>query len=119
MGKLLVVDDNPTDRLILRRMLETNGYEVDEVCDGSEVLEKLNKADFDLVFLDIFMQIEEGFETLTNIQHCNPDLPVVIVSCAADTYGSQMLDLGAREAIQKPVDRLQLLKTVSDNLYHG
>ena len=63
-GRILVVDDDPQIRRVMRVTLTGQGYEVDDAKTGEAALEKLRKERFDLVLLDMNMPGMGGFETL-------------------------------------------------------
>lgn len=103
---VLVVDDDPLKRKLLRLMLERFGYAVNEARDGVDALEKLQVLDVDLMTLDIMMPIMDGYEVCTAVRN-NPDtvdLPVIIVSARADVKSVQRgLDCGATKYLTQPV----------------
>lgn len=71
--RILVADDHPTNRLLLKRQLSTLGYDVSEACDGEDALKKISQHHFDLLITDINMPHLDGFE-LTQVlrQEKNP-----------------------------------------------
>ncbi len=62
--KLLVVDDNPQNRDLLRRSLTSSGYAVEVAEGGAEALEKINRAHYDLILLDQVMPGMSGLDLL-------------------------------------------------------
>ena len=59
---ILIADDNPTNRLLLKRQLNAIGYSVDEACDGEEAEAKLAKKSYDLLITDVNMPKKDGFD---------------------------------------------------------
>jgi len=105
---LLVVDDSPVTRKMVRRAIGLCGIEVSEVQEagnGAEALEKLAAHRFDLVLADINMPVMNGVELVERMAR-DPDLasiPVVIVATPMSQQRvDHLLDTGARAYIAKP-----------------
>lgn len=104
MKKVLVVDDEPNVRLMMRTTLEGSGYAVDEAADGPEALDRLRSAPADLVLLDLKMPGPSGLDVLRTLRESGDDVPVVFVTA----YGSiadavAAMRLGAIDFLTKPV----------------
>ena len=100
--KILVVDDEPPIRKLLRMGLAAHGYEVLEAMNGKSALELLDKKP-DLVILDLGLPDIEGLELLRRIRHAQESLPVVVLSSRGDEAGKvAALDLGADDYVTKP-----------------
>jgi signal transduction histidine kinase len=110
-GRILIAEDNPANRDILRRRLEKEGHHVTETQDGREALEQLERGDFDLLLLDILMPRLDGFETLACIRRNERfhDLPVIMIS-ALDEIQSvvRCIEMGAEDYLPKPIDPVLL-----------
>ena len=110
-GRILIAEDNPANRDILRRRLEKEGHHVTETQDGVEALEQLESGDFDLLLLDILMPRLDGFETLARIRRNARfhDLPVIMIS-ALDEIQSvvRCIEMGAEDYLPKPIDPVLL-----------
>ncbi|HYD40130.1 MAG TPA: response regulator [Anaeromyxobacter sp.] len=105
---LLVVDDSPVTRKMVRRALSLCGLEVTEVieaADGAEALEKLGQRHVDLVLADINMPVMNGIELVERMSR-DPELctvPVVIVATPMSQDRVEfVLDKGARAYLAKP-----------------
>jgi PAS domain S-box-containing protein len=114
-GRLLVVDDDETNRDILRRQLERHGYQVETVSNGRDALRRLTEREFDLVLLDIVMPEMDGFEVLS-LMKSDPGLrtlPVIMIS-ALDEMGSvsRCIEMGADDFVSKPFDRVILASRI-------
>src|SRR5262245_66696858 len=85
-GRILVVDDNETNRDLLCRRLEREGLTATAARDGREALDLLGKADFDLVLLDIVMPVVDGYEVLCRVKSTPAwrDIPVVMISALGE-----------------------------------
>jgi CheY-like chemotaxis protein len=77
---ILVVDDNPDDRKLFRRMLESAGYCVVEGSSGRETLAVVEKTRFALMTLDLNMPDMDGFDVLRSVRSRQPELKIVVVS---------------------------------------
>src|ERR1700716_1556066 len=85
MSKILIAEDNPVNRELLRELLEMRGHTVAEACDGEEALRIIEQTHPDLVLLDIGMPLLDGFGVIRKIRE-NPRfalLPVVAVTAYA------------------------------------
>lgn len=75
---ILIVDDEPSLRDILAQILE--GYHVTTVADGSQAIEAMGKARFELVITDLMMPQVDGFEVLQNAKKLDPNTDVLILT---------------------------------------
>jgi CheY-like chemotaxis protein len=85
MSKVLIAEDNPVNRELLRELLETRGFSVAEACDGEEALREIEKTRPDILLLDLDMPVLDGFATVRQIRE-NPSLaslPVLAVTAYA------------------------------------
>ena len=112
-GRLLVVDDEEPQRVMLRNILERAGYEVAVACDGGEALKELERAAFDLLLTDQRMPAMDGIELLEQARNHHPLMQVVLmtafgtVSTAVDA-----MKRGAADYLTKPFERDELLLVV-------
>jgi len=118
-GRILVVDDNRMNRLLLGRGLEQQGHAVAFAEDGQEALDRLRREEFDLMLLDVLMPRVDGFEVLREMRN-DPrlrDLPVIVTS-ALDELDSvvKCIELGAEDYLTKPVNAVLLRARVGSSL---
>lgn len=119
--KILVADDEPEIRDLLRLYLEKDGYEVMEAEDGAKALSLLQEQEgkgqaIDLVILDIMMPGIDGYRVLQNIREDN-NIPVIILSAkSGDSDKILGLDLGADDYIAKPFQPLEAVARVNSNI---
>jgi two-component system, OmpR family, KDP operon response regulator KdpE len=107
--KVLVVDDEPPIRKLLRMGLSTQGYEILEASNGKASLDLLSQNP-DLVILDLGLPDMQGLELLRMIRARNEAVPIVVLSSRGDEVGKvQALDLGADDYITKPFGMDELL----------
>lgn len=93
MSKVLIAEDNPVNRELLRELLETRGHSVTEACDGQEALERIKESRPDILLLDLDMPVLDGFATVRRIRE-NPAIKVLPV-LAVTAYAMQ----GDREKV--------------------
>lgn len=114
-NKILIVDDDPGTREMLRLGLEQQGYAVLEADSGKKVMEILDQPRAQLVILDILMEEKEGIETLRDIRMSYPTIPVIMIS-SDSFYLTLSLKMGANEALEKPIDLRELYRLADDYL---
>ena len=103
MPVILVVDDEPSLRRILTRILERDGYEVVAAGDAAEAREQLASRTFDLVISDITMPGEDGLSLVRGIRSSWPDTATLIVSGVSDSeVAEHVLACGASGYLMKP-----------------
>jgi two-component system KDP operon response regulator KdpE len=116
--KVLIIDDEPPIRKLLRMGLATQGYEVLEAPSGKVALDLLMQ-DPALIILDLGLPDIQGHELLRTIRARNDSVPVVVLSSRGDEAGKvQALDLGADDYITKPFGMEELLARLRAALRH-
>ncbi len=107
MTRVLIAEDNPVNRELLRELLEGRGYDVDEACDGEEALEMIKRTRPNILLLDLSMPKLDGFEVVRKVRE-NPqlaDLPVMAVTAYAMRGDREkVLDAGFDGYLSKPID---------------
>ena len=111
--RVLAVDDNQTNRLVVEQLLKDSVGEITSAANGREALECLGRQEFDVVLMDIHMPVMDGIEATLAIRRSNtPYADVPIVALTADTQYQQkrvVMNLGMDEAVAKPVTLSKLL----------
>jgi two-component system, OmpR family, KDP operon response regulator KdpE len=116
--KILVVDDEPPIRKLLRMGLTSQGYEVLDAPNGRTALDLLVKKP-DLVILDLGLPDIDGLELLRRIRHRQANLPIVVLSSRGDEAGKvAALDLGADDYVTKPFGMDELFARMRAALRH-
>ena len=111
MTKILIAEDNPTNRELFRELLEARGYTVVEACDGREALRMIEQAQPDILLLDIGMPVLDGFAVVRAIRE-NPRvaaLPVLAVTAyAMQGDRERILSSGFDGYLSKPINAKSL-----------
>lgn len=116
--KVLVIDDEPPIRKLLRMGLTTQGYDILEASNGKVALEKLEEAPA-LIILDLGLPDIQGHELLRTIRARDEGVPIVVLSSRGDEAGKvQALDLGADDYLTKPFGMDELLARLRAALRH-
>jgi two-component system nitrogen regulation response regulator NtrX len=120
MAKILIIDDERSIRNTLREILEYEDYEVEDVDNGVDGLQLIEKKDYDLVLCDIKMNRMDGMEVLTEGLAIKPDLPFIMISGHGTVETAvEASKKGAFDFISKPPDLNRLLITVRNALDRG
>lgn len=118
-ARLLVIDDNKVNRMVLSRNLEQQGHIVETAENGKEGLEKIRTQSFDLVLLDIEMPEMDGFQVL---EACLNDIslrqiPIIMTSAMEELDAVvKCVELGAEDYLTKPVNPILLRARVNASL---
>jgi len=118
-ARLLVVDDNKVNRLLLTRSLELHGHSVASAENGRVALEMLRREGFDLVLLDMEMPEMDGFQVLEQLVNDRQlrDLPVIVTSSLEGvTNVVRCIELGAEDYLTKPVNPVLLKARIGASL---
>lgn len=103
MNRVLLVEDDDDVRLVLRMVLEDEGYDVDEAADGEAALEAFGRAEPDLVLVDLRLPGMHGFDVCRSLR-ARSSVPIIIVTAQSDTYDLVAgLEAGADDYVTKPV----------------
>jgi two-component system NtrC family response regulator len=109
-GRLLVVDDEETQRRMLAGILERAGYEVETAANGRLALEQLDGERFDALLTDQRMPEMNGLELLERIQRLAPEMPVVLMTAYGTVSNAvDAMKRGAADYLTKPFERDELL----------
>jgi two-component system, cell cycle sensor histidine kinase and response regulator CckA len=108
--RILIVDDQEQNRLLLEAMLKSLGYASELAASGAEALDKLDPS-FDLVLLDILMPEMDGYEVARRIRDRSdcPSIPIIVVTALSGKADRlTAVAAGANDFISKPIDRMEL-----------
>ena len=110
--EILIVDDDPEVRHVLRTLFEREGYVVSEAADGAGALARLARGGVNLVTLDLTLGSDDGLALLRQVR-AHDDVPVIMVSGKGDPIDRVVgLELGADDYIAKPFVLREVLARV-------
>jgi two-component system KDP operon response regulator KdpE len=115
-GRILVVDDDPQIRRVMRVTLTGQSYEVDDAKTGEAALEKLREQRFDLVLLDMNMPGMGGLETCRAIRAQSEIAIIMLTVRDSEADKVDALDAGADDYVTKPYNAPELLARIRANL---
>ena len=110
-GKILLVDDDPAIRQILRRLLGEEDYLVLTAANGVEALELDRATKFDLVLLDLNMPMKDGWETFKQLSTQHPLLPIIVITARPNQFFPALAS-GVGALLEKPLDFAKLFDTI-------
>ncbi len=117
MAKILVFDDEPSILLMIKKMLEKIGHEVDIASNGREGMELFEKNKPDLLITDILMPEKEGLETIFELRRKYSELKIIAISgggrIGPEGYLPSAKLFGADMVFQKPLIQKEFLQAVS------
>jgi DNA-binding response OmpR family regulator len=118
MAGILIIDDDPDTRDLLKITLEEAGHQVTLAADGREGVQAYRTHKADLVIMDLYMPGQEGLETIKQLRMEFPDARIIAIS--GKPTGAAMLSvaqrLGAIDILQKPFLQEELLQIVEQSL---
>lgn len=113
--KALVVDDDAGIRLMLKRILSRNNFEVDVARDGGEAIEKMLAEDYDVIILDLMMPRISGQKVIQHLEQNHPEhLDRIIAITAFGHHTLQEVCPPVGRCLEKPFDIDHLLREVSE-----
>jgi len=114
---ILIVDDDPKQREVLRGFLEARGYGIREASDAPSALDLLAEGMPDLVLMDVRMPGMTGIEGLARMRERNPALAVILLTAYADVRDAvEAMRLGALDYLEKPIDLHELALVVEESI---
>jgi CheY-like chemotaxis protein len=113
--RILVVDDEPTQRILLRRIFERAGHQVSEASDGAAALRAVHESPPDLVVTDMMMSIMDGAELIRQLR-CEPATAGIPILAAS---GDSHLAVGADAVVAKPYSWGHLVEVADALLREG
>ena len=113
MAKILIVDDEPRIRELIREHLQYAGYVCEEAGDGSAALSLLSGGGFDLVILDVMMPFMDGMTCLREMRARHINTPVIILTARGEEYDKiHGFELGIDDYVVKPFSPRELMMRV-------
>jgi CheY-like chemotaxis protein len=116
MARILVVDDNETDRYLEHTILEDAGHEILFAKDGGDALRVFHSYEIAVVVTDLRMPLVDGLELIRKIREEDAQIPIVAVSGIGSEKLREARDLGADLSLFKPVEPDKLIEAVNQAL---
>lgn len=120
MATILIADDEPSVRDVIRRILLVDKHRVLEAADGEEAVRLVRAEKPELALVDLFMPRKEGLETIMQLRRQFPDLKIIAISGGNPSHGMSFLDiaaqLGAHRTLAKPFAMEAVLTAVTELL---
>ena len=111
LGKALIVDDEKTNRLILKSLLSKQGYQTIEAVNGQEAIDLFNQENPSIIFMDVMMPVLDGYEATRQIKaaSANRFVPVIFLTAMSDEEAlAQCIEAGGDDFLIKPYDNIIL-----------
>ena len=109
MAKILICDDEPGLRSVIKRYAIFDGHEVTEAGDGTEAVDACKKDRFDIIIMDIMMPTMDGFAAVREIRN-NSDVPVIMLSAKGEEYDKILgFELGVDDYVVKPFSSKEIM----------
>ena len=114
MNKIMVVDDEESIRIMLKRVLSSNQYEIEEAVNGREALQKIKKEKYSAILLDLKMPEMSGLQVIEKLKEMDINTPIIMMSA----YGTipeavEAMKSGAMDYLVKPFDLDELRMTLN------
>lgn len=110
-GKALIVDDEKTNRLVLKSLLSKQGFQTIEARDGQEAVDLFRQEAPDIIFMDVMMPVLDGYEATRRIKAASSNrfVPVIFLTAMTDEEAlAQCIEAGGDDFLIKPYDKLIL-----------
>lgn len=122
--KILLAEDNLVNQKITSRMLEKQGWKVDAVVNGQEVIEKNNSNEYDVILMDAQMPVLDGLETTKiirkNEEKTGKHIPIIALTARAmQEDRKRCIDAGMDGYVAKPIDRRKLFEEITSVFKKG
>jgi DNA-binding response OmpR family regulator len=119
VGRILVVEDDPSVQKALKRLFETEGYTVEVQANGQSALESFQTSPPAVIILDLRLPKLSGSDLCKEVKAQAPALPIVVLSATSDVSDKVLLlELGADDYVTKPFSPRELLARVRAALRH-
>lgn len=113
MAKLLICDDEPGIRTVIRRYAASEGHETVEAGNGREAIDLCLSEDFDLIIMDIMMPVLDGYQAVRKIRETKT-IPIIMLSARGEEYDKILgFELGVDDYVVKPFSSKELMLRIS------
>ena len=114
MARVLVVDDEQTDQVIMETLLERAGHDVYFAADGEHAFKSYLKNGIEIIITDLNMPHVDGLEFIEAVRALFPEAVIIAVSGKGPDQLDAAKSAGARVALSKPIDPEELLKAIAE-----
>lgn len=118
--QILIIDDDPNVRSVIRRTMQRAGYATEEASHGKEALRTIEEKAIDVAIVDIIMPEKGGIETLMEIKKKHPNIKTIIISgkvdTQADSFRTLVTQFGSTKILEKPFEMDELKEAVGNAL---
>jgi CheY-like chemotaxis protein len=112
-SKILIVEDEDSYRLVLKKILEDNGFIIMEAMNGAAGLEIMRTSRVDLAIVDLEMPIMDGMEFTKWVKEIDPKFPVIIVTAHERNFSPlDIISTNVEAFIHKPFEISELIQTI-------
>ena len=113
MAKILICDDEPSLRTVIKRYALFEGHEVTEAGDGFEAIEACKKEQFDIIIMDIMMPMMDGVSAVREIRK-RSDVPVIMLSARGEEYDKVLgFEIGIDDYVVKPFSSKEIMLRIA------
>ena len=113
MAKVLICDDEPGIRAVIKRYARFEGHETVEACNGREAVELCKKEGFDVVIMDIMMPVLDGYGAVKEIRK-NSDVPVIMLTAKGEENDIILgFELGVDDYVVKPFSSKEIMLRIA------
>lgn len=114
LQKILIVEDNQVNQLVMKKMLKNTGIEIDIADNGKIGFEKVLKNKYDLIFMDLLMPEMDGYEATKEIRKLDKEIPIIALTAdVMKGVEAKTKEAGMNNYLTKPVKKDELLKILS------
>jgi DNA-binding response OmpR family regulator len=113
MAKILICDDEPGLRAVIKRYAQFDGHETSEACNGIEAVELCKKEQFDIIIMDIMMPELDGFATVKEIRKTS-NVPIIMLSARGEEYDKVLgFEYGVDDYVVKPFSSKEIMLRIA------
>ncbi|MCX9083606.1 MAG: response regulator [Candidatus Methanoperedens sp.] len=116
--KILVVEDEPNNMLLMKIILKKHGHEPVEAFTGEEGIEKASSSKPDLILMDLKLPNIDGFEATRRIREINMGIPIIAVTSYSMNDVEEITKRGFNGLIQKPFNPMRIMDEIKKILEH-
>jgi DNA-binding response OmpR family regulator len=113
MAKILICDDEPGLRAVIKKYAQFDGHEAAEACNGMEAVEVCKKESFDIIIMDIMMPELDGFAAVKEIRKTS-NVPIIMLSARGEEYDKVLgFEYGVDDYVVKPFSSKEIMLRVA------